>query len=74
MFVKSTTTALSYIHLSVKSTKEPWADLLHRHLSVYLAQKIFAVYNSGKVSDAEPDAGSSHYPLLERGLGPARPC
>ena len=35
--------ALSYTQLSVKITKEPWADLLHRHMSVYSTDNIFAV-------------------------------
>ena len=36
--------ALSYMQLSVKITKEPWVDLLHRHMSVCSTYKIFAVY------------------------------
>ena len=33
----------SYTQLSAKTTKEPWADLLHRHISVYSTDNIFAV-------------------------------
>ncbi len=29
--------------MSMKYTKKHWADLLHRHMSVYSTQKIFAV-------------------------------
>ena len=57
--------------MSVKLTKTPWADLLRRHMSVYLTHKIFAVYKCFLF--IQPRLNERLYDLLdvyvEKGLG-----